>query len=299
MAVLDEIQYTLVTNDTTALSESRQLMEAFWTQGGTGREYYQARIVMDLGLWTITQETKYRDDAMRIYGYLLEFWDPSPPYGFWAGLDRMTKTCFTMGYPLLDITAPAIDADPEGRRISAEIIDPNYQWLDLTHLGIGVNPSSVYLFYSLDGQNWTGSMRMQTAEGDTYTVLVPQDVAARNPLYLISASDYFNNTSRVEFRKQQNTVVASSTDSIGISFLAVGGGIAGAALAVGLGLAYRRGTGPAGGVPMCYDLHRCAYWYRCTRRHYAYPTCYVGQTQTAIGCAICYPIGSPRPYWPE
>jgi hypothetical protein len=192
MAVLDEIQYTLITNDTTALSESRQLMEAFWTQGGTRREYYQARIAMDLGLWTITQEAKYRDDAMREYGYLLEFWDPSTLYGFWAGLDRMTKICFTMGYPLLDITAPAIDADAEGRRISAKIIDPNYQWLDLTHRGIEVNPSSVYLFYSLDGQNWTGSMRMQTEGGDTYTVLVPEDVAARNPLYLISASDYFN-----------------------------------------------------------------------------------------------------------
>jgi hypothetical protein len=215
-AIVDEVLFALASGDETALDEGRQLFAKYEAGGYSARDNYQDFLVMDLALWTITQNTTYRDDAIRVYNRLLELWDSSPPYGFWATVEKLTKTCFSRGYPLVDMTPPVIEADPEGQKVSAKIVDPNFKWLNLTYAGIGVNPSSVYLFYSLDGHNWIGAMRMQSSGGDTYTALVPQDVAVRNPLYMISASDYFNNTSIVEFRKPQitaPTIVASVTST--------------------------------------------------------------------------------------
>lgn len=314
-AVLDEDQYALATGDPTALSEGQQLVDAYWAQGGTGRDYDQDRLAIDLTLWTLTSNEKYRHDALLTYQDLLKFWDPNPPFGFWSDLGKTTKTCFSRGYPLLDLTPPVIVADPEGQKVTAKIVDPTFQWLGLNYSGIGVNPASVYLFYSLDGHSWGGSMLMQTNGGDSYTALVPQDVAARNPLYLISASDYFNNTSWAEFTKPPTTtsvavaststttpiviasktsttvpLVVAPTSSLGLAFAVIAAGLASAALVVVAGLMYRPARRPMPPAERLGHLVcRCPYWWECYRWHYDCPSC--REMRALGGCCMCLPVG--------
>lgn len=227
-ALIDEVQYALVTGNESAINESRQRVaeysaqvhDNFATGSDQGREFHQKLLAMDLGMWTITRELQYRDAAVQEYGNLLKFWDSSAPYGFWVSLAKQTKTCFSRGYPIADLTGPVIQADPISVNVTANIVDPTWQWLGLNYSGIGVDPSSVYLFYSLDGQDWAGSLRMRMMGDGSYAIAVPSNVSDRNPVYLVSASDYFNNTSTVLFSKLPTTptiVVSSTTTPAGSS----------------------------------------------------------------------------------
>lgn len=308
-SVIDEIQYALVTGDQGALNESRQRVIEYTMQGHDdhatgaeqGREYHQKLLTMNLGMWTITGELQYRDAATREYQNLVKFWDPSPPYGFWTSLAKETKTCFSRGYPMADLTSPTIQADPTDVHVTATITDPSWEWLGLNYTPIGVNPQTAQLFYSFDGQTWAGSLALTQAGADTYTATVPQNIASLNPQYLISSSDYFNNTSTFGFTKQQQIVSTATTtsgttttaaasgavSSMGIGFVAVGIGAAGAALAVGLGFALPPGRAGTGPVDAGYVYSRCPYWGQCGSGQY--PVCYVNWPQNAM----CYPTGPP------
>ncbi len=311
-AALDEVQYALATADQGALSEGRRLRDAFLTEAFT-RDHFQDLLTMDMALWTSTGNTTYQSDAVTTYRRLLAFWDASPPYGFWAEWGK-TKTCFSRGYPSVDMTPPVIQADPEEQKITAKITDPNYKWLDLTYKGIGVNPDRVYLFYSLDGRNWSGTMGMTQTSNDTFTALVPQSVASRNPTYLVSASDYFNNTSTVQFTKTSaptqmvtptqvitptqvmtsTQAVTPATSSSDFGFGVLAAGLAAAALVVALlcCFAHRSAMAPVAAVaapaataPDRYVRCRCPYWFECEKRH---KTCSACSALRAHGaCCMC------------
>ncbi len=299
-SIVDEVLFALASGDQTALNEGRQLLEDYWAGGYNARDDYQNFLYMDLAMWTITHDTKYRMEAERAYNHLLEFWDPSPPYGFWADIGR-TKTCFSRGYPSVDMTPPVIEADPQGQKVSARIVDPSYKWLDLTFDGIGVNPNSVYLFYSLNGQNWAGNMKMAQTGDDTFTALVPQTISSQNPTYLISASDYFNNTSTVQFTKSSapqplttaftSATTSALTSSSDFGFGVIAAGLAAAALAVALlcCFAHRPAMGGVAAVgaaaPERYVRCRCPFWYECERKHNTCPTCSGLRAQGA--CCMC------------
>lgn len=273
-SVLDLVQYATASNDQSALGEARQRVAEYWLEGGndysnssdSGKDYHQKLLGDDLSLWTATGNVQYRDESIRAYLDFVKFWDPNPPFGFWASLAKIQKTCFSRGYPSgVDMTPPIITAASEGQKITATIVDPNYNWLNMTQKGIGVNPDLAYLFYSLDGQTWSGNIKMAQAGNNTYTAVVPVGVAAANPHYLISASDYFNNTSTVEVTAPPFTATSTQTLStvhstsiltsvtttgLGVSNLPpLGFGLAiamagaGAALAAGLGLALARRQG--------------------------------------------------------
>lgn len=321
MAIVDEVLFALVSGDQTALNEGRQLLEQYRVGGYYSRDDWQNRLVMDLAMWSITHDAKYHDDAVFDYKKVLEFWDPSPPYGFWAQIEKLTKTCFTRGYPTVDMTGPTIAADPQGRVISAVIQDPSFTWLNMTFTGIGVNPNSVLLFYSFDGQTWAGSLQMQTTGGDNYSVEVPQDIAVQNPEYLISASDLFNNTSWVEFTKPLITaqiasttmsqgplavastsstvpslpLVTSANGSFGFGFAVIAAGLLGAALLVIAALVLRPGRRP---LPPAESpsrfVCRCPYWWDCYRQHGDCASC--NNMRALGGCCMCLAEGARPDY---
>jgi len=216
-SITDEVLYGFLSGDQTALTEGTQSLEQYWAGGYSGREDYQDFLEMDLALWTLTHDPKYQAEAIKAYDKLLEFWDPNPPYGFWADLSHVTKTCFTRGYPTVDITPPTITADPNVTlplmTITARIVDPQFKWLDFTFDGIGLNPSSVYFYYSLDGIHWSDKLPMIQLANDTFVTTLPRNIWGQNPQYFISASDYFNNTSTVQFTKNFTNVPSSNVSS--------------------------------------------------------------------------------------
>lgn|GEM_PF-3747769 len=281
-AIIDLIQYALASGDEAAIDEGRQLVEAYWRQGGddhfkliydlivpghpgklpsnngadNGKDHYQKRLAMDLALWTITGDLKYRMDAITTFNNLMKFWDPEPPHGFWFSLAKEKKTCFTIGHPsLIDITPPLIRARIINRTIiHAEIIDPEYEWLDFKLRGIGVDPTSVSLFYSLEGRDWA-KLQMRRS-GDVYMASLPESLEGRIVSCFISASDYFNNTACIELMPPAEAL----PPGIGASLIAIGAGLGTVAMAIGLGLALSRDGERS--------MSLCRYWgLPCTRRH--------------------------------
>lgn len=305
-AIVDEALFALVSGNQTALQEARQLFAGYESGDRGSRDDLQNFITLDSAYWTMTHDSTFRDDAIRVYGRLLELWDASPPYGFWTDTGRTTKTCFSRGYPLLDMTPPVITADPTGRKVTATITDPTFKWLDMTFNGVGVNPASVYLFYSLDGKQWSNNIQMTQTGNGTFAVTVPQNVASQNPQYLISASDYFNNTSTVQFTKafvpQQTTVTqttappavpVSAPSGFGFAILALG--IGGGVLVIAAALFFRRPWAAAPAAPPApvaaagaeRNLYcRCPYWVECARVHSQCPTC--TKMRDLGACCACY-----------
>ncbi len=280
-AIVDLVQYALVSGERTAIEESLQLVEAYWRQGGNdyfrliydlvvpehpgklpsnngadnGKDHYQKRLAMDLALWTITGDTKYQTDAVATFKNLVKFWDPEPPYGFWFSLTKEKKTCFTIGHPcLVDITPPSIRAMLINRtQVRAEIVDPDYEWLNFKLRGIGVNPDSVSLFYSVDGRDWI-KVRMRRS-GNVYTASLPAHLGREIKRYMISASDHFNNTARVELTPS----LEASFQGPEAGLLAIGVGLFGIAIAIGFGLALSRDE---------HHARLCRYWgLPCAWRH--------------------------------
>jgi hypothetical protein len=303
-SITDEVLFGFVSSDQTSLTEGSQLLDEYWNAGYYGREDYQDFIIMDLALWTATGNVKYQTQAVQAYDKLVEFWDPNPPYGFWRDLSKETKTCFTRGYPLLDMTPPTIAADPVGRVITATISDPPFSWLDMTLNGVGVNPASVYLFYSLDGKQWSNNIQLTQTGNGTFAVTVPQSVASHNPQYLISASDYFNNTSTVQLTKafvpEQTTVTQTTTPPTipvsapsGFGFAILALGIGGGVLVIAAALFFRRPWAAAPATPAAAPVGaernlycRCPYWVECARVHPECPTC--SRMRELGACCACY-----------
>jgi hypothetical protein len=308
-AILDEIQYGLLAGDSGAVNEAGQLVEQYWNQHGddyaitpdSGRDYYQKLVSIDLALWSATGNAKYQDEARRAYFGLLQFWDPSSPYGFWASLAKQIKTCFSRGYPsLVDITAPDITIqNATWQQIRANITDPTYVSLGTVMRGIGVNPSLVYLHYSTDGATWT-SLQMASLGNNLYSVNLPSGLHAGNVQFLISASDFFNNTSTMPVTPvggvvtsqtteitSQKTVIPPVTTNFSWLPLLVLFGVGVAILALWLGNRYA----PFGGIlPSAGPLYSpgaaiapppaaspadcvlpCRYWRVCQHRHF--PIC--------------------------
>jgi len=324
-AIVDEAFYALVTGNQAALNESQQLFA--WYESDPlhdSRDDLQNFLMLDFAFWTMTHDVSFRYDALRTYKRLLQFWDPSSPYGFWADTTRTTKTCFSRGYPILDLTPPLIVADPSGQTVTATINDPPFTALDMTFNGIGVNPASVYLFYSVGGGPWSNGTLMTQTGTDTFVTTVPQNIASQNPAYLVSASDYFNNTSTLQFTKvytgtpvsQQTTTQFTSTQTVtspsgplvatpttGSSFpvwlLVIAGGLLALILIAFLffrrpqdlaPLAYWR-TKAAPLPPAATGVERnlycaCPYWIECARVHSQCPTCTSLRQYGA--CCACY-----------
>jgi hypothetical protein len=320
-SIVDEVLFALVSGDQTAFSEGQRLFAAYETYGAGSRDDLQNFIVMDFAFWTMTHNEAFRDDALHVYNELLQLWDSSPPYGFWADGRRLTKTCFMRGYPLLDMTSPVITADPSGQLVTATITDPPFNWLDMTFDGIGVNPASVYLFYSVDGNQWSSGMVMNQTGTDTFVATVPQDIASQNPQYLISASDYFNNTSTYQFTKtfvSQTTTIAPpppvivtqttathltanrhaappngvdpppvTPTAVGFTVLALGiGGMGFSVIAVALYVMRPTPQVAEAIVVATEHRYRCPHCVECAREHFQCPTCVALRKIDA--CCSCY-----------
>lgn len=281
---LDLADYILASGDKSSLDEARSLVANYAIQGHTdysrgsdqGKDYYQKLLAMDLAMWTVTGETNYQTDAIRAYKQFVRFWDSSPPYGFWSSLEKVTKTCFSRGYPSgVDMTPPVIETksvDPN--RITARITDPSYQWLGINYTGVGVNANSVFLFYAIDGKSWL-LLNMAPLGNNTYTASLPAIVQrpGHNVQYMISASDYFNNTSTLPAAPALEVVTTSgilpvTTDFSWLPLFIV---ILGAALAVWVGYRYADEKTPPTAAAQVRCVLPCRYWNLCQHRHF--PIC--------------------------
>lgn len=289
-SILDLVQYSLVSGDQGAISESRERVAQYWAQGGNdysnssdhGKDYYQKLLGYDLSLWSATGEETYRAESIRAYREFVKFWDPSPPYGFWASLAKTQKTCFSRGYPAqVDMIPPLIAIDSAMfSQVTAKITDPDYQWLGMNLRGIGVDANTVELLYSINGHDWVGIPMSLSGEG-IFIASLPSSLQGQNVQYLITASDHFNNTSRILFTPSGPPLVIDLQPlGFGLAIAMAGAGVA---MAVGLGLALtgRReyatavwATQPASGGRLC------RYWgVPCPHRHYR--VC-IGPTPEAI-----------------
>ena len=318
--IIDEAQYALVTGDRNATKESIQRVQQYSTQphddfavgAEQGREYVQKLLAMYLALWTMTGDVTYHDAAVRTYLEFVKFQDQAPPYGLWSSLAKLTKTCFSRGFPLADTIPPTIQADPANGYVTANITDPSWQWLGISYRGIGLNPQAVFLFYSVGGGPWSGGWLMPQTGNGTFVYQVPAPVYSQNPTYLISASDYFNNTATFQFTKayvpqqvttaQQATIppaqtatqpaaVGASPNGVLIGVLAL---TVGSAVVVAIALLFRRphapppspAAGPAA-VGAERNLYcRCPYWVECARVHSQCPTC--ARLRQLGACCACY-----------
>jgi len=167
---------------------------------------------------------------------------------------------------------------------------------------------------------------MTETSNDTFATTVPSTIASQTPEYLVSASDYFNNTSTVQFKPyggpqtivQQTTLQPSTTgltstattyvtplvgaapNPIGFAVLALG--IAGGLIPlILLGIFLRRPgalppppaaiAAPVAAPPAPVSAERnlycqCPYWIECARVHSQCPTC--TRLRQYGACCACY-----------